>query len=145
MGTIEPYEGKWGESRILLEAIEYFSAITTRGHAGSNGYARAKRCLTKVATLKYNVAMIAAGIKDLKNRLSYYLREVKRGEKIMITERDQVIATILPVERGEEDAKLLSLVREGFAAWKGGKPAGSSRPIGIRGKAVSEIVLEDRR
>ena len=89
--------------------------------------------------------MIAAGIKDLKNRLSYYLREVKRGQKIMITERDQVIATILPVEGGEEDAKLLSLAKEGFATWKGGKPAGSHRPIGIRGKPVSEIVLEDRR
>ncbi len=89
--------------------------------------------------------MISAGVKDLKNRLSYYLREVKRGEKIMITERDQVIATILPVERGEEDSKLLSLAKEGFATWKGGKPAGSHHPVRIRGKSVSEIVLEDRR
>ena len=89
--------------------------------------------------------MIAAGIKELKNRLSYYLREVKRGEKILITERDQVIATILPVDRGEEDSKLLSLVKEGFASWKGGKPTGSHRPVKIKGKTVSEIVLEDRR
>ena len=89
--------------------------------------------------------MISAGIRDLKNRLSYYLREVKKGEKILITERDQVIATILPVERGEEDSKLLSLVKEGFATWKGGKPTGSRRPVKIKGKAVSEIILEDRR
>lgn len=89
--------------------------------------------------------MIAAGIKDLKNRLSYYLREVKRGEKILITKRDQVIATISPVDRGEEDSRLLSLVKEGFASWKGGKPTGSHRPVKIKGKAVSEIVLEDRR
>jgi prevent-host-death family protein len=65
--------------------------------------------------------MISAGIRDLKNRLSYYLRAVKKGEKILITERDQVIATILPVERGEEDSRLLSLVKEGFATWKGGQ------------------------
>jgi prevent-host-death family protein len=89
--------------------------------------------------------MIAAGIKDLKNRLSYYLREVKRGEKILITKRDQVIATISPVDRREEDSRLLSLVKEGFASWKGGKPTGSHRPVKIKGKAVSEIVLEDRR
>jgi prevent-host-death family protein len=89
--------------------------------------------------------MKAAGIKELKNRLSYYLRQVKRGEKILITERDQVIATILPVERGEEHSKLLSLVKEGFATWKGGKPVGSHRPVRIKGKTVSEIVLEDRR
>jgi prevent-host-death family protein len=89
--------------------------------------------------------MISAGIRDLKNRLSYYLREVKKGEKILITERNQVIATILPVERGEEDSRLLSLVKEGFATWKGGKPTGSHHPVKIRGKAVSDIVLEDRR
>ena len=86
-----------------------------------------------------------AGVKDLKNRLSYYLREVKKGEKILITERDQVIATILPVERGEEDSSLLSLVKEGFATWKGGKPTGSPRPVRIKGKTVSEIILEDRK
>ena len=89
--------------------------------------------------------MKTAGIKDLKNRLSYYLREVKKGEKILITEREKVIATIVPVERASEDAKLLSLVKEGFAAWKGGKPSGSTKPIKIKGKTVSEIVLEDRR
>lgn len=89
--------------------------------------------------------MIATGVKELKNKLSYYLREVKKGEKILITERDQVIATILPIERGEEDSKLLSLVKEGFASWKGGKPTGSHRPVKIKGKTVSEIILEDRR
>ena len=89
--------------------------------------------------------MITAGIRDLKNKLSYYLREVKKGEKVLITDRDQVIATILPVERGEEDSKLLSLVKEGFAAWRGGKPTGSHHPVKIKGKTVSEIVLEDRR
>jgi len=89
--------------------------------------------------------MKTAGIRDLKNRLSFYLREVKRGEKILVTERDRVIATILPVQRGEEDTKLLTLVKEGFASWKGGKPAGSNRPVKIEGQTVSDIVLEDRR
>jgi antitoxin (DNA-binding transcriptional repressor) of toxin-antitoxin stability system len=89
--------------------------------------------------------MITAGIKDLKNRLSFYLREVKKGERILIIDRDQVIATILPVGRGEEDSKLISLVKEGFASWRGGKPGGSQRSVKIAGKTVSEIVLEERR
>ena len=89
--------------------------------------------------------MKTAGIKDLKNRLSYYLREVKKGEKILITDRDQIIAAILPVERGEEDSELLSLVKEGFASWRGGKPTGSYHPVKVKGRTVSEIVLEDRR
>lgn len=89
--------------------------------------------------------MIQAGVKELKNRLSYYLREVKEGEKVLITERDKVIATIVPMERADEDSKLLSLVKDGFAVWKGGKPVGSRHPVKIKGKTVSEMVLEDRR
>lgn len=89
--------------------------------------------------------MIKAGVKELKDRLSHYLREVKKGEKILITEREKVIASIVPLERADEDSKLLSLVKEGFAAWKGGKPSGSCYPVKIKGKTVSEIVLEDRR
>ena len=89
--------------------------------------------------------MISTGVKELKNKLSYYLREVKKGEKILVTERERVIAKITPVERAEEDAQLISLVREGFAVWNGGKPAGSKVPVKIKGKTVSEIVLEDRR
>jgi prevent-host-death family protein len=89
--------------------------------------------------------MISAGIKDLKNRLSDYLRQVKKGEKILITERKMVIATLVPVERTDEDSRLLSLVREGFASWRGGKPGGIRHPVRIKGKAVSEIILEDRR
>lgn len=89
--------------------------------------------------------MISTGVKELKNKLSYYLREVKKGEKILVTERERVIATITPVERAEEDSQLIALVREGFASWNGGKPAGSKPPVKIKGKTVSEIILEDRR
>lgn len=36
--------------------------------------------------------MRKTGVKELKNNLSYYLREVKQGEKVLVTERDKVIA-----------------------------------------------------
>jgi prevent-host-death family protein len=101
--------------------------------------------LTKVAPDAYYVAMRATGIKDLKNRLSYYMREVKKGENILITERKNIIATIVPVDRSDTDNTLLSLVKEGFAVWKGGKPAGARKPFKVKGKTISEIVLEDRR
>ncbi len=89
--------------------------------------------------------MISAGIKDLKNRLSFYMRKVKRGEKIIVTEREKIIATIVPMDRPDMDSMLLSLVKEGFAVWRGGKPTGCKKPVKIRGKTVSGIVLEDRR
>ena len=45
--------------------------------------------------------MKAVGIKTLKARLSEYLRLVKAGETVLITERDQVIAEIKPTLRQE--------------------------------------------
>ena len=89
--------------------------------------------------------MISTGIKDLKNRLSHYLREVKNGEEVIITERGKAIATIVPVERAGDNSRLLSLVNEGFAVWKCGKPSGSKHPVKIKGRSVSRIVIEDRR
>ena len=37
------------------------------------------------------------------------------------------------------------LSQKGVGSWKGGKPKGASRPISVRGKPVSEIVIEERR
>ncbi len=35
-------------------------------------------------------------ISELKNRLSYYLRKVRRGERVLVCDRDRVIASIEP-------------------------------------------------
>jgi antitoxin (DNA-binding transcriptional repressor) of toxin-antitoxin stability system len=42
--------------------------------------------------------MKATGIKNLKARLSEYLRLVKSGERVLVTEHDQVIAEIVPAQ-----------------------------------------------
>jgi antitoxin (DNA-binding transcriptional repressor) of toxin-antitoxin stability system len=49
-------------------------------------------------------------IAELKNRLSYYLRRVRRGESILVADRDQVIARIERV--GGREA-----LPEGDAEW----------------------------
>lgn len=43
--------------------------------------------------------MKAVGIKQLKARLSEYLRLVKTGETILVTERDEVVAEVRPARR----------------------------------------------
>jgi prevent-host-death family protein len=86
-----------------------------------------------------------AGVRDLKNRLSHYLREVKKGRSIMISERGKIVATIVPVEERPRVEKLKKLARGGLGTWSGGKPKGASRPVVIKGKPVGDIVLEERR
>ncbi|HEV3073255.1 MAG TPA: type II toxin-antitoxin system prevent-host-death family antitoxin, partial [Thermoanaerobaculia bacterium] len=40
--------------------------------------------------------MKTVGIRDLKNRLSEYVREVRGGEEILVTDRGQVVAELRP-------------------------------------------------
>jgi antitoxin (DNA-binding transcriptional repressor) of toxin-antitoxin stability system len=47
----------------------------------------------------FNVAMRAVGVKQLKARLSEYLRLANGGETILVTDRDQVVAELRPAPR----------------------------------------------
>jgi antitoxin (DNA-binding transcriptional repressor) of toxin-antitoxin stability system len=61
--------------------------------------------------------MRAVGIRELKNKLSTYLRLVEQGERILVTDRDRVVAEIRAAEMGGlelADAELAALVRDGI-------------------------------
>jgi prevent-host-death family protein len=85
------------------------------------------------------------GIKALKDHLSEYLRRVRDGERIVVTDRGAPVAVLAPVEEGAEVQWAWELVRSGGASWGGGKPRGSADPPKVRGKLASEMVIEDRR
>ncbi len=89
--------------------------------------------------------MYRIGIRELKNRLSYYVGQVRKGEQITVTDRGRAVAVIVPTGDGEVVTWLLGLARDGFASWEGGKPSGSHRPVRARGRPLSDIVVEDRR
>jgi antitoxin (DNA-binding transcriptional repressor) of toxin-antitoxin stability system len=61
--------------------------------------------------------MKSVNVAELKNRLSHYLRLVRRGEAILVRDREQVIARIEPaggVAAGGTDAeRLAALERRG--------------------------------
>ncbi len=48
--------------------------------------------------------MKAVNVAELKNRLSHYLRLVRRGEALLVRDRDQVIARIEPAGRGDDES-----------------------------------------
>jgi prevent-host-death family protein len=85
-----------------------------------------------------------AGIRDLKNKLSHYLREVKKGRSIVIMERGKVVAKIIPAQQHPDVEKLKKLARTGLGTWKGEKPKGASRSVVVKGKPVGDIVLDER-
>ncbi len=60
--------------------------------------------------------MKKAKISELKNRLSYYLRLVRRGQSVLVYDRDRVIARIDPVRdpsRMQDAGEMAELERVG--------------------------------
>jgi len=72
----------------------------------------------KVATCSYYKGMRCIGVKALKNKLSEYLRLIAAGESILVTDRDRVIAELIPPREGRSprssDALLADAVRKGW-------------------------------
>jgi antitoxin (DNA-binding transcriptional repressor) of toxin-antitoxin stability system len=62
--------------------------------------------------------MRAVGLKILKNKLSEYVRMVAGGETVLITDRDRVVAELVPPTTGRaqtvDDVALAELVRQGW-------------------------------
>ena len=92
------------------------------------------------------MAKTRIGVRDLKDNLSATLARVQRGETVTVTDRNRVVALIVPAGTdGEEDVVVRTLVKSGRLAWSGGKPEGLDRAPRVRGPSVSEAVVEDRR
>ncbi len=89
--------------------------------------------------------METVGVRELKQGLSRYLKRVKFGESIIVTDRKKQIAILTPLQTEREEEKIFNLVKKGVADWSGTKPKGIQSRIRSRGQKVSEAVLEDRR
>ena len=91
--------------------------------------------------------MESVGIRELKTHLSRYLRRVRAGARLLVTERGRHIATISPIDRSPDLSWADQLVAEGHAHWTGGTPHGTRRPARNASKTkttASSVVLEDR-
>jgi antitoxin (DNA-binding transcriptional repressor) of toxin-antitoxin stability system len=82
--------------------------------------------------------MRAIGLKILKNKLSEYVRLAATGEIVLITDRDRVVAELVPPRAGRSlwapDAQLAEAVRNGWLT----PPVGSDGPA-PRGPAVAPL------
>lgn len=89
-----------------------------------------------------------ASIREMKNRLSQYIKRVRTGREVIITDRGKPVARLVPVvpQMDETDIVARTLALPWVRPGKGGKPKGAKHPIPWkRGqKLASNIVLEDR-
>ncbi len=89
--------------------------------------------------------MGSVGVRDLRDNLSAYLRRVREGELLVITDRGKPIGELGPAAGGRGVERARALVRRGVASWSGGKPKGLLRAPRPRAGLVSDAVIEDRR
>jgi len=92
--------------------------------------------------------MRKVGSRELKNRLGRYLGLVDKGETIIVTDRGKPVAHLIPpvLETAKTyslDDVLRRLEAEGHLR-RGTRPFKRFKPIRVKGKPMSQMILEDR-
>jgi prevent-host-death family protein len=94
--------------------------------------------------------MEVVGIKELKNKLTYYLRLTRQGNKIIVTDRGSPVAIMQSIEHVKNNVgveeRLAALAKRGMLRLplkKGELPPFKS--VKVTGKPASKIILEERR
>jgi prevent-host-death family protein len=83
-------------------------------------------------------------VRELKSRLSHYLRLAKAGESVEITERGTPIGRIVPTSAPIED-RMEAMARSGLLLWNKRKLKPMAPVARVRGKrTVAEFLVEDR-
>lgn len=102
-----------------------------------------------VATKGYNRPMRSVGIRELKNRLSEYLRLVRAGEELLVTDHGRVIAQIGPPGRSAYDTLapgVSELARRGLLRAAGrNDPDAYPRLPAVRPPGLAERLLDAER
>lgn len=95
--------------------------------------------------------MKTVGVRELKNRLSEYIRQVRSGESVLVTDRGEVVAELTRPGHGATDtdvpAALVALARRGLATL--GAPGDPSLypalPRKRKRKVTAAQLLEEER
>jgi prevent-host-death family protein len=90
------------------------------------------------------MAELSVGVRELKCRLSEYLRRAKAGQSLLITDHGQPVARIIPVGQPLE-VRLELMARAGMLQWSGKKLAPMQPLARTHGKCtVADLLVEDR-
>lgn len=95
--------------------------------------------------------MQMVGVRELKDHLTQYLSMIKKGENVVVTDRGNPIAILHSLDKTEVTAspeeKLASLAKRGVVRLPSGnkKLDLTTKAVNVKGKPLSEIVIEERR
>jgi prevent-host-death family protein len=86
----------------------------------------------------------SVSIRELKSRLSYYLRLTKAGESVVITDRGTPIGRIVPTAAPVEE-RINAMTQAGLVLWNKKKLKAIPPVAKVHGKrTVADLLIEDR-
>jgi len=92
--------------------------------------------------------MSTVGIKELKNRLTHYLRLTQKGEEVIVTDRGQPVAVIHQITADQpvltREGRLAQLAAQGKICLPSRKLATRLKPVPYKGPSAAQAVIEDR-
>src|ERR1700720_180834 len=94
--------------------------------------------------------MKSVGLRELKNRLSEYVREVRSGEGVLVTDRGEVVAELLSPGRGVDERGvplgLVAVARRGELTLGASNDASlyPKLPALLKPHRASELLDEER-
>ena len=105
---------------------------------------------TPAAMSLHEAFRMEVSIREMKNRLSKYLKLARTDNDVVITDRGKPFARLTLVEPTAKDEEAQAIRRINALPWvrpgKGGKPKGARNPIPWKpgDKLASDRVIEDR-
>jgi prevent-host-death family protein len=83
-------------------------------------------------------------VRELKGKLSAYLRQVKAGQSVDVTEHGKLIARIVPVSQSLDD-RLQAMMQAGLLLWSGEELESITPVATTKGdRTVADLLVEDR-
>jgi len=146
---IDPFGGAKGRSELALSEAEGVNPEQATKFMLANQRVDFSYLRSYNSYMEGN-PMETVGIKELKNKLTYYLKLTKEGSKIIVTDRGSPVAIIQSIDRMRNktgiEERLASLAKRGMLRLplkKGKLPPFKS--VKAAGKPASEIIIEERR
>jgi prevent-host-death family protein len=88
------------------------------------------------------------GLREANQQFSKAIKAVRAGKEVILTERGRPIAVIKPIKEADtQEAALQEMADEGLITLpsrKGPMPSPRWRPVKIKGKPLSQTIIEDR-
>jgi prevent-host-death family protein len=94
----------------------------------------------------------SVGVRELKDRLSHYLRAVQQGEIVTVTVRRRPVARLVPIASRQDESlpedlerRMWELAGKGLLSWRGQPPQLPEPVASNRGSVLlSDIVIDGR-